>query len=334
VSSGNNGAFDKIVSSKAVFCAGVLFLSLYVLGEAFASAEGRTLGYVQRLFLEERYDRAATEAEALINERAGQRDELYYLKGLSELKTGRYAPCRKTFGEIPSKYPGSARLFDSYIGIGDSYLLDGDNESAVRTYNDMLENFKSDKNISIVYYRLAESYKRQGATDKFKSCMDKARSLSPLSFESRSELALQRPIAVPAKTVPVPAVIVEQPVRKSVPAPVEPPRKREVSNFAKRSSEPPAKQDISMKQEEDVSIMNITVQVGSFKNKSNADRMARKLNNAGYDSHIEAQATAKGKLYKVKAGRPRSLEEAGALASRLKKYGYSTRICTGDACQP
>jgi len=43
--------------------------------------------YVEKLFLEEKYDRAAAEAGKLIDANSSRRDELYYLKGLSEMKT-------------------------------------------------------------------------------------------------------------------------------------------------------------------------------------------------------------------------------------------------------
>jgi tetratricopeptide (TPR) repeat protein len=119
-----------------------------------ASAATIDREYVEKLFLEEKYDRAAVEAGKLIDENASRRDELYYIKGLSEIKMGKLAEARKDFEYIIERYSGSKRLFDAHVGIGDAYLLEGNKTGALRSYNAALEEFPDNKNIAVVRQRI------------------------------------------------------------------------------------------------------------------------------------------------------------------------------------
>ncbi|MFA6321128.1 MAG: SPOR domain-containing protein [Candidatus Omnitrophota bacterium] len=109
---------------------------------------------VEKPFLEGRYDRAAYEAKRMIDERCRMRHEVYYIKGLSELKLGRYKDARQSFGEIVSRYPKSERAFDAYAGIGDSYFLEGNMESALKAYAEAKTRFPSDKNAVMIDSRI------------------------------------------------------------------------------------------------------------------------------------------------------------------------------------
>ncbi len=114
---------------------------------------------VEKLFMEGRYERVVSEARRMIDGRARRRDEIYYLKGSSELKLKQFEEARHSFEEIISKYANSNRVFDAYVGIGDSYLLEGNIESAVKSYNGIKEKFPDDKNIALVDSRLSECRK-------------------------------------------------------------------------------------------------------------------------------------------------------------------------------
>lgn len=72
---------------------------------------------------------------------------------------------------------------------------------------------------------------------------------------------------------------------------------------------------------------HFSVQVGSFKNKRNAEKLVSKLSKEGFDSFMEIPVSSSDRLYRVKVGRLDSKKEAEVLASRLKARGYSTRIC-------
>ena len=123
---------------------------------SFAEAD---IAVVEKPFMEGRYDRAAYEAQRLIDERAGQRHEIYYLKALSELKLNKFNEARQGFEAIISKYPQSSRVFDAYVGIGDAYFLEGNTDKAIKTYSEIKERFPSDKNIALVDSRLNDCHK-------------------------------------------------------------------------------------------------------------------------------------------------------------------------------
>ena len=134
----------------------VVLLSAFSFQLSAAYAESN-IAVVEKPFMEGRYERAVYEAQRLIDERSAQRYEVYYLKGSSELKLGKFKEARQSFEAIISKYPNSNRVFDAYVGIGDSYLLEGDKEDAARKYNEIKEKFPSDKNIALVDSRLSSA---------------------------------------------------------------------------------------------------------------------------------------------------------------------------------
>lgn len=207
-------------------------------------------------FLEGKYDKAIYEAKRLIDARSRNRDELYYIKGLSELKIGKFDDARQSFEDLLSKYQRSRRTFDAHVGIGDSYLLEGNRSEAVKRYKEVLIKFPNDKNICIVQQKIKEA---------------------------------------------------------ETPDSVSTPKSSFMTPEIPRSEQGSA----------------ISVQVGSFKNKRNAEHMSQKLHSAGYESFVEIPTGPGDRLYRVKVGRLNSRQDAEALASRLRKSGYKVRIC-GD----
>ena len=245
---------------------------------------------VEKLFLEGRYEQTVSVADKLIDRGARGKDELYYLKGLSQLKLKRFEDARQSFERLLSKYPRSKRIFGANVGIGDSYLLESNPDKAIKIYDDILSRFPNDKNVGVLYDRLAYSYKKIGNEARAEEYSAKLNAASPLSFEASSN---------------------EGPSRRSSPA-----RAREpVSNFTAR------------KAVSGVSVGNNCVQIGCFKNKKNAEKLRKKLKKEGYDNYIELSGASDDKLYRVKVGRFTTQEEAQSLANRLKRDGYSTKIC-------
>jgi tetratricopeptide (TPR) repeat protein len=230
----------------------------------------------QKAFLEGHYEKAIHESETLIDARSRQRDELYYLKGLSELKLNKFNDSRRTFETLLSKYPRSKRGLDARLGVGDAYFLEGRYNEAAKEYNTALSAFPKDKNISVVYQKLEECSKKTGA------------------------------VAAASSSLPIQA-------REGASA-VE-------SNFTSRTNFVP--QEVPRGEQTSV----ITVQVGSFKNKRNAENMSQKLHRLGYESFVEIPTGAGDRLYRVKVGRLNSRQEAETLAGRLKKSGYKVKIC-------
>jgi cell division septation protein DedD len=266
---------------------------------------------VEKLFLEGRYERAAAEAAGLIDAKSSRRDELYYLKGLSELKSNRTARARETFEALIEKYPQSKRALDARIAMGDSYFIEGDADRAVKAYNDVLERYAGGEHKTAVYYKLGTCYSSMGAKDKARDYFEKAKAASPLSFEAR--------MAPDVGAVTVKAQ--EKPIVKA--------------NFtpAKASALPPK---AAVKTESATGIVKpaavetkkyFSVQVGSFNSRKNAERLNRKLSAKGYKSRMEIPIGGTDRMYRVKIGRFSSRPEAEAAAAALKEDGYKTKIC-------
>ena len=152
---------------------------------SYADPEKTSIAQAEKLFLEGRYEKVIQEADRLIDSGSSRISELYYLKGLSLLKSDRFKEARINFEKIISKFPRSKRTFDSHIGIGDSYFLEGDMRLAIRAYQDILDRYPNDKNISVVYYKLGNCFKNIGSNDKAQECFGKVKELAPLSFEAK-----------------------------------------------------------------------------------------------------------------------------------------------------
>jgi len=237
------------LKGSVAYFALLLFAFCFQLSAYCAEADIST---AEKLFLEGRYEKTIEETGRLIDARCRRRDEVYYLKALSELKAKRFKDARESFEYILSRYQRSARTFEAHLGIADSYFLEGNIDQALRIYNDILNKFPADKNISLARQRIENCSKRPD----FK--------------------------------------------------PPEIPR-GESSQF-------------------------ISVQVGCFKNKKNAERLTQKLSRAGYDSYIETPTGAGERLYRVKVGRMKSDGEARELSTRLNGDGYKTKICNDTVC--
>ncbi len=273
---------------------GLLFM---ISSTIYASTPRMSYDRLEQLFLQGQFASVVSEADALIRAGYGPKDEIYYLKGLSELKLNKFDAARESFKYIAAKYPGSRKTFDARIGIGDSYMLAGDLNSAVGIYIGLTDEFRTNKNLPIIYSRLASCYRGLGVRDKAEYYKKMAGQTAPLSFEAKAAPAAPK-ISVPS-------------------APV--------SNIQPKDTT-----------EVDVILATGTVfsvQVGSFKNRRNAEKIAQKLSVSGYESRIEIPVAAGDKIYRVKVGRMSSKAEAEALKTRLEAAGYTTKICDGQALE-
>lgn len=235
----------------------LIVLSLLAFGCQLSAAHAESgITYLEKIFLEGKYAKAVEEAGRLIDARASQADEAYYIKGLSELKLNKFADARKSFESLVNLYPRSKRISDAYLSTGDSYFLEGNKATALVVYNQMLEKFPNDNNALLVQSRIKDCGSR------------------PVISDTESA------VRVMTKDVP----------------------KGESAGF-------------------------ISVQVGSFKNKRNAERVADKLSRQGFVSYVEIPQGS-DRLYRVKAGKFQSSRDAEALAVKLKAKGYRTKICS------
>ena len=281
---------------KAIVC--TLIISLLFTGISYARATVEGLSQIEKLFLQGKYDRVVLESSKLIDAGAHGREELFYLKGLSQTQLSRFREARQTFEYMMERYPKGKRAFDGYIGSGDAFFLEGKYAESISSYNDALSNFPDHKNASISYYKIGSAYYKLGSEDKAKEYFDKVKNGSPLSFESK-----MIPEDLGSSFGPDAAV----------------------NSFFK-------KPDLS---EESDAGSYFYVQVGYFKSRNNAEGLTEKLKRKGYDSYLSTQINPvrnskisnRAIFYKVKVGRFRIRSEAEAQASKLKSDGYKTRVC-------
>ena len=69
------------------------------------------------------------------------------------------------------------------------------------------------------------------------------------------------------------------------------------------------------------------VQVGCYNEKENADKICEKLVKEGFDASILESEGGQKPRFRVGMGRFHSRDQAEALETKLKKAGYSTKIC-------
>lgn len=68
------------------------------------------------------------------------------------------------------------------------------------------------------------------------------------------------------------------------------------------------------------------VQLGSFSNKDNAEKLAADLRKQGYAAFLSQLSTDKGQLHRVRIGPQKDRASAEAMASRLAKVGHNGQV--------
>ncbi len=68
------------------------------------------------------------------------------------------------------------------------------------------------------------------------------------------------------------------------------------------------------------------MQLGSFSNKENAERMAATLRRQGYAAFISEVTTANGKMHRVRVGPQKDRPSAEQMAARLAKVDYDGKV--------
>jgi len=126
------------------------------------------------------------------------------------------------------------------------------------------------------------------------------------STDDAKEAVVEEPaISLP---IPVPAAAEE----KRVPAQIEQPSLREPAP----ATSGPAASSTGM----------WAVQLGSFSNKENAERLAADLRKQGYAAFLSQLNTGQGALHRVRIGPQKDRESAEAMAARLAKAGHKGQV--------
>ena len=139
----------------------------------------------------------------------------------------------------------------------------------------------------------------------------------PAASQPPTEQTRQEPVREQAAS-DSPAPVVEQ--REETPAPVpEPvgePVSEPVSEPERTAREPAAASTTGM----------WAVQLGSFSNKENADRLASSLRRQGYAAFISEVSTGSGQMHRVRIGPQKDRPSAEQMAARLAKVGHDGKV--------
>ncbi len=68
------------------------------------------------------------------------------------------------------------------------------------------------------------------------------------------------------------------------------------------------------------------VQLGSFSNPQNAEKLAADLRAQGFAAFLSQLSTSSGELHRVRVGPQKDREAAEAMAARLQQVGHTGRI--------
>lgn len=101
------------------------------------------------------------------------KDSALFYKGIALLARAEFDEARVAFGELLLKYPNSKLTERARLGIGDSYLLDGDYEAALKEYTELASKVPHTDWTGTVYYRIAETLKNLDRDDSAAVVMEK-----------------------------------------------------------------------------------------------------------------------------------------------------------------
>lgn len=172
-----------VIKLSAALLAVILYAGITDLCEA--SGHAAIDPKLERAFLEGNYNAVITDSTKLIDGRSSKKDQLYYARAIACMKLNKTGDARRDFEVVVTKYPRSARIFDSYMGIADSYFLEGNYDEAAGRYEEMLPKFQNNSNASLIYYKMGCCYRKNGSNAKADEYFEKAKKAAPHSFEAR-----------------------------------------------------------------------------------------------------------------------------------------------------
>lgn len=227
----------------------------------------QTLAEAQVQYLQCDYQQAIDTLEKLLSLHVDRRSppELYYLLGLSYLKSNNLLRASDCFDIIIKEYPDSLVFRQAQIKLIDIDLLREDFKAALEACDEFSRRFPQSEFASAIVLRRYKAQLKLGNAVAAKDLKIRLESDYPQSPENKA---------------------IEEKLEKGV---------------------------------------NFCVQVGSFKDKLNAQSLVQSLKQKGFDSYI-ADGEYSDNLYRVRVGRLNSLGETKALEKRLSEQGLPTKI--------
>jgi len=132
---------------------------------------------------------------------------------------------------------------------------------------------------------------------------------------------------VPAASAPVqakPEPVVPEPVREEPKPAVVQQQQPEQEKAPETQEEKPAAKPAPTPAASTTGMW--AVQLGSFSNKDNAEKLAADLRKQGYAAFLSQLSTDKGQLHRVRIGPQKDRASAEAMASRLAKVGHNGQV--------
>ena len=128
--------------------------------------------------------------------------------------------------------------------------------------------------------------------------------------------------------VPVPAPVTQPGTDRQQPAPPKPEPETEARDEPEPEPEPaPAKPAAQQPTAAGNSSTGMwAVQLGSFGNQQNAERLAADLRKQGFAAFLSQLSTGSGELHRVRIGPQKDRESAEAMAQRLAKAGHKGQV--------
>ena len=126
--------------------------------------------------------------------------------------------------------------------------------------------------------------------------------------------------------VPVPAPVTEPETERAQPVQPESKPEPETAPEPETKSEPakPAAQQTAPAGDSPTGMW--AVQLGSFGNQQNAERLAADLRKQGFAAFLSQLSTGSGELHRVRIGPQKDRESAEAMAERLAKAGHKGQV--------
>lgn len=176
---------DKLSHSCLVLCTYFGFCAL--LFGFFTNVYASNIDRLKVNFLKGDYEACINEGEKMLTEayNSHEADELYYLLGVSYLKTGNPMRASDILEIILKEFKTSKFRFDASLGLGDAYFLEGDYGKAESQYCELLKNNPYLKLAALLDFKLAQVMLKQGKWQEARQYIDKLNRDYPLSLENR-----------------------------------------------------------------------------------------------------------------------------------------------------
>jgi len=135
------------------------------------------------------------------------------------------------------------------------------------------------------------------------------------------------PVPVANNAAQTPAANAEKPVQQEAPKPSSTPAavEKKPQAMPKLVTPEPATEAKTQPQADSTTGM-WAVQLGSFSNKENAEKLAADLRKQGYAAFLSQLATDKGRLHRVRIGPQKDRASAETMAGRLQKVGHEGQV--------